>query len=118
MLREPTTPFKLVVNVSAPEDSHLSYEAESYRITLATAERCAMVPTELGTLEDLVETVDAEQPTGIHFSGHGMPGALLFEDEEGRDDLGHARLVKLHRRAGSARLILVQSHRIVAVAAR
>ena len=82
LLREPKTPFKLVVNVSAPEDSHLSYENESYRITLATAERCAMVPTELGTLKDLV---DAEQPTGIHFSGHGMPGALLFEDEEGRN---------------------------------
>ncbi|MCH8084301.1 MAG: TIR domain-containing protein, partial [Myxococcales bacterium] len=85
LLREPTTPFKLVVNVSAPEDSHLGYEAESYRITLATAERCAMVPTELGTLEDLVATVDAQEPTGIHFSGHGMPGALLFEDQEGRN---------------------------------
>ena len=85
LLREATTPFKLVVNVSAPENSHLSYEAESYRITLATAERCPMVPTEIGTLEDLVETVDTEQPTGIHFSGHGEPGALLFEDEEGRD---------------------------------
>ena len=87
LLREPTRPFKLVVNVSAPEDSHLSYESESYRITLATAERCEMVPTELGTLEDLVETVDAQDPTGIHFSGHGMPGALLFEDEEGCDHL-------------------------------
>jgi tetratricopeptide (TPR) repeat protein len=31
----------------------LSYEAESHRITLATAERCPMVPTELGTLADL-----------------------------------------------------------------
>jgi len=87
LLREPTTPFKLVVNVSAPENSRLSYEAESYRITRATAGRCAMVPTELGTIEDLIDTVDAEQPTGIHFSGHGMPGALLFEDDEGRNDV-------------------------------
>ena len=86
LLHAPTTPFKLVVNVSSPEDSHLSYEAESYRITLATAERCPMVPTELGTLDDLLETVYAEEPTGIHFSGHGMPGALQFEDDEGRDD--------------------------------
>jgi|GEM_PF-1787132 len=85
LLREPTQPFKLVVNVSAPEDSNLSYEAESYRITLATADRCEMVPTELGTLEDLIQTVDKEQPTGIHFSGHGMPGGLLFENDEGRD---------------------------------
>ena len=46
-----------------------------------------MVPTELGTLEDLVETVNNENPTGIQFSGHGMPGALLFEDDEGRDHL-------------------------------
>ncbi len=87
LLREPKTSFKLVVNVSAPENSHLNYEAESYRITRATADRCPMVPTELGTLDDLVKTVNEENPTGIHFSGHGMPGALLFEDEEGRDHL-------------------------------
>ena len=85
LLKEPTTPFKLVVNVSAPEGSHLSYEAESYRISLAAAGRCPMVPTELGTLDDLVDLVDKEQPTGIHFSGHGAPGALQFEDDEGRD---------------------------------
>ena len=85
LLKEATSPFKLVVNVSAPAGSGLGYESESYRITLATAERCPMVPTELGTLADLVETVDAEAPTGIHFSGHGKPGALLFESDEGRD---------------------------------
>jgi tetratricopeptide (TPR) repeat protein len=86
LLKAPTAPFKLVVNVSAPAGSGLHYEAESYRITLATAERCPTVPTELGTLTDLIETVDREAPTGIHFSGHGQPGALLFEDDEGRDD--------------------------------
>ena len=87
LLKKPTAPFKLVVNVSAPEGSHLNYEGESYRITLATAERCEMVPTELGTLADLVETVYREDPapTGIHFSGQGKPGALLFENDEGRD---------------------------------
>ena len=85
LLAEPTTPFKLVVNVSAPEGSGLNYEAESYRITRATAGRCAMVPTELGTAKDLVDTTLREQPTGIHFSGHGSPGNLLFEDNEGRD---------------------------------
>ncbi|WP_313927671.1 toll/interleukin-1 receptor domain-containing protein [Pseudoxanthomonas sp.] len=85
LLKAPTEPFKLVVNVSAPEGSKLSYEAESYRITLATAERCPIMPTELGTLVDLVETVKDENPTGIHFSGHGKPGALLFENDEGRD---------------------------------
>ena len=100
LLKEPKTPFKLVVNVSAPEGSHLSYEAESYRITLATAERCEMAATELGTLADLVETVDREAPTGVHFSGHGKPGALLFESDEGLDDLVpvHEVLDALRRR--------------------
>lgn len=86
LLKEARSPFKLVVNVSAPEGSCLSYEAESYRITLVTAQQCAMVPTELGTLADLVETVDRETPTGIHFSGHGKPGALLFENDYGQED--------------------------------
>ncbi len=83
--REPSGPFKLVVNVSAPEGSKLSYEAESYRITKALTELCPLVPTELGTLADLVETVARERPTGIHFSGHGAPGQLVFEDDEGRE---------------------------------
>ena len=26
------------------------------------------------------------EPVGIHFSGHGMPGKLLFEDDEGMGD--------------------------------
>lgn len=85
LLREPKDPFKLVVNVSAPDGSGLSYEAESYRITLATADRCRMAPTELGTLADLALTALREDPTGVHFSGHGQPGALLFESDEGRD---------------------------------
>ena len=83
--REPSGPFKLVVNVSAPEGSKLSYEAESYRITKALTELCPLVPTELGTLADLVETVARERPTGIHFSGHGVPRRLVFEDDEGRE---------------------------------
>ncbi|HMB03801.1 MAG TPA: CHAT domain-containing protein, partial [Isosphaeraceae bacterium] len=82
--REPSGPFKLVVNVSAPEGSTLGYEAESYRITQALTELCPLVPTELGTLADLVETVARERPTGIHFSGHGAPRQLVFEDDEGR----------------------------------
>ncbi len=83
LLRAPAAPFKLVVNVSAPEGSGLSYESESYRITLALAGRCVMVPTELGTVEDLVNTIQRETPRGVHFSGHGAPGALQFEDDEG-----------------------------------
>jgi hypothetical protein len=85
LLREPDGPLKLVVNVSAPYGSDLNYEGESYRITKALSDQCLFVPTELGTVEDLVETVRAERPTAIHFSGHGAPGALAFEDEEGRE---------------------------------
>ncbi|HEX5714522.1 MAG TPA: TIR domain-containing protein, partial [Thermoanaerobaculia bacterium] len=86
LLREPDSFLKLVVNVSAPEGSGLDYEGESYRITRVLSEQCRFVPTELGTVEDLVETVRAEKPTAIHFSGHGAPGALVFEDDEGRGD--------------------------------
>ena len=35
LLKAPSEPFKLVVNVSAPEGSGLDYEGESYRLTLA-----------------------------------------------------------------------------------
>ena len=84
---EPTTPFKLVVNVSAPAGAGLSYEADElphharHRRALSNgADRT------LGTLKDLVETVERETPTGIHFSGHGMPGALQFESDEGLGD--------------------------------
>jgi tetratricopeptide (TPR) repeat protein len=87
LLREPDSHLKLVVNVSAPEGSGLDYEGESYRITRALSERCRFVPTELGTVEDLVETVRKEKPTAIHFSGHGSPGSLVFEDDEGREDV-------------------------------
>ena len=83
----PTQPFSLVTNVSAPQGSLLSYEAESYRITRALSENCMQTPTELGTLDDLVDTVAREKPTGIHFSGHGAPGHLVFEDEFGQNDV-------------------------------
>jgi len=84
LLRAPAEYLKLVVNVSAPEGSGLDYEGESYRITKALSEQCRFVPTELGTLADLAETAHDESPTAIHFSGHGAPGALVFEDAEGR----------------------------------
>ncbi|MFY9824093.1 MAG: tetratricopeptide repeat protein [Thermoanaerobaculia bacterium] len=100
LLREPADYLKLVVNVSAPSGSGLNYEEESYRITRALSEKCHFVPTELGTLEDLADTVRAERPTAIHFSGHGAPGALAFEDEEGQEAVVsiHDLLSKLRQR--------------------
>jgi hypothetical protein len=83
VLRPPADHFALVVNVSAPESSGLDHENESYRITLALTRHCAPTWTELGTLDDLIATVQRAKPTGIHFSGHGSPGRLQFEDDEG-----------------------------------
>src|SRR4051812_37706014 len=79
LVREPDSYLKLVVNVSAPEGSELNYEEESYRITQVLSGQCRFVPTELGTVEDLVKAVREERPTAIHFSGHGAPGTLIFE---------------------------------------
>ncbi len=83
LLGEPADHFKLVANVSAPSGSGLDYEGESYRITRALSEHCSFVPTELGTVEDLVETVRRVAPDAIHFSGRGAPGQLEFENDEG-----------------------------------
>jgi len=84
-MRPPARRFSLVVNVSAPEGSGLDYEHESYRLTLALTQHCTLTATELGSLDDLAETVQRVRPTGIHFSGYGGPGQLQFEDDEGRD---------------------------------
>jgi hypothetical protein len=83
LLTPPAGPFTLVVNVSAPADSSLDYEKESYRLTRALTEHCPATPTELGTLDDLAATVQRVAPTGVHFSGHCGPGVLEFEDDDG-----------------------------------
>src|SRR5262249_49596779 len=82
-----TGPFRLVVNASARRGAGpLRYEEESWRLTRALSERCELTPTELGTLADLVETTGAVSPHGVHFSGHGGPGVLVFEDDWGDAD--------------------------------
>ncbi len=87
-LNPPDRPIlKLVVHVSAPTSANpLDYEAESYRLVKALHDHSEVVFTELGTVDDLVSTVLAQQPTGVHFSGHGEPGALEFENDEGQAD--------------------------------
>lgn len=82
-LPDPDEALTVVVSIAAPEDaSRLRYEAEAQRLLKALRGQ----PTrfaELGTLDDLVDTT-AESPGAVlHFSGHGLPGALLFEDGEG-----------------------------------
>jgi tetratricopeptide (TPR) repeat protein len=89
-LTPPDRLMKLVINVSAPEGQligNLDYEAESYRISKALYEYTETVFTELGTLDDMADTVAENEPIGVHFSGHGAPGFLLFEDDEGKERL-------------------------------
>jgi tetratricopeptide (TPR) repeat protein/cellulose biosynthesis protein BcsQ len=83
LLREPEGPFRLVLNVAAPSESGLDYEAEGYRITRTLTEACPVAATELGTVADLVDAVRRHRPVAVHFSGHGGQGSLVFEDDEG-----------------------------------
>ena len=74
----------LLVNISAPEKSGLNYETESYYISRALHDHVGVVVNEMGELEDLLTGLQSEPPPlGVHFSGHGGPGILLFEDAEG-----------------------------------
>lgn len=82
-LAPPDQYLKLLVLVSAPEGSRLNYEAESFRITRALHDYSEIVHTELGTVDDLVDGIVRRRPIGVHFSGHGGPGTLSFENEEG-----------------------------------
>jgi tetratricopeptide (TPR) repeat protein len=104
-LTPPSEPFTVVTHIAAPEGSALSYEAESYRITHALTDHCPQTATELGTLNDLVYTVARERPRGIHFSGHGNPGELIFEDDEGfADHVAIDRMLTELRRQGDGTL--------------
>jgi len=88
-LSPPDGYMKLVVNVSAPEGEKvgsLNYEDECYRINRALHEYLEVVFTDLGSSNDMVNAIVENEPTGVHFSGHGMPGKLLFEDDEGMED--------------------------------
>ncbi|HBL29197.1 MAG TPA: hypothetical protein DD490_20390 [Acidobacteria bacterium] len=78
----------VAVAVAAPEGQvALSYEKEEVRLQTALG---ALGPTvafsDLGTLDDLVDLVAAHRATAILFSGHGLPGHLLFEDRLGFAD--------------------------------
>lgn len=80
---------RVVAHVATPKGSgiaELDLEAASYRIARALAPLEGFVRfTDWGTLDDLGEAVRSlgVAPTILHFSGHGRPGELLFEDEDG-----------------------------------
>jgi CHAT domain len=83
-LARPTAPVTLLVTIAAPEQGGLDYEAESYSITRALHDHVGVVVNEMGELDDLVTGLRGEPPPlGVHFSGHGGQGQLVFEDEFG-----------------------------------
>ena len=88
-LGEADRPLRALVHIAAPEDpdatSALSYEEEAYRLVLAMQQAAddAVIFSDLGTLDDLTTTLQRTTPTVVHFTGHGAPGTLLFENSEG-----------------------------------
>ncbi len=84
-LRDPDQPLAIVACCAAPVDAtDLDSELEMYRLWRALgqgAEERRLLVTDLGTLDELAGTVERVHPPVVHWSGHGRPGVLLFEDE-------------------------------------
>jgi hypothetical protein len=61
------------------------YEEEAYHLVLSMQQAAAgaVAFTDLGSVRDLVRGVERINPTVVHFTGHGSPGTLLFEDKMG-----------------------------------
>jgi tetratricopeptide (TPR) repeat protein len=85
-LAPPERPLSVVAAVAAPRDaSRLDYESECYQLWMAMgAEEKRLHITDDGQLETLARAMDHLRPQVLHFTGHGEPNALLFEDEEAR----------------------------------
>lgn len=82
-LGEPVAALGIAVCVAAPDGvSPLNYEEESYRLVQALHGH-AVAFADLGTREDLVQAAAAGLTSVVHFSGHGLPGRLVFEDAYG-----------------------------------
>ena len=82
----PCDPLTVVATVAAPIDaSPLDYEDECYRLWTALGdEDRRLLLTDRGTVDELVDAVVEHRPPVVHFTGHGGPGSLLFEDEAAR----------------------------------
>jgi tetratricopeptide (TPR) repeat protein len=104
-LTAPNKPLSVVATVAAPVDATaLDYEEEMYRLWRALGEETErrLLVTDLGTLDELAREVERFHPPAIHFSGHGRPGVLLFEDEAAlADEVPVAELVRRLREAGT-----------------
>ena len=83
-LGSPEEHLRLLVTVAAPTGSKLDYEAESYRVTKALQDHVGVRVNEMGEVSDLLDGLKADPPPlGVHFSGHGERGRLLFENDVG-----------------------------------
>ena len=108
----PEKPLSVVATVAAPVDSTtLDHEGESYRLWKAMGAReHALQLTDLGTLDALIADVEDYKPPVVHFTGHGMPGHLLFETPAAESDMVSVDgLVTRLRDAGFPRLIYLAS---------
>jgi tetratricopeptide (TPR) repeat protein len=104
-LSAPDQPLSVVATVAAPIDATaLDLEDEMYRLWRAlghASEDRRLLMTDLGTLEELAQEVERFHPPVIHFSGHGGPGVLFFENEEAlADEVPVTRLVRRLRETG------------------
>jgi tetratricopeptide (TPR) repeat protein len=86
-LPEDPPELRIVAHVSAPEGEGvvpLDLEEASYRMARALdplGDRARF--TELGGLADLAAATKQARPVLLHFSGHGTPGHLVFEGNDG-----------------------------------
>ena len=81
---DPDQPLSIVATVAAPVDGvELDHEGETYRLwnALGARDEERLIVTDLGTLEDLAKAVEDHHPPVVHFTGHGRPGELIFEDD-------------------------------------
>jgi tetratricopeptide (TPR) repeat protein len=111
-LAPPERPLSVVAAVSAPCDaSRLDYESECYQLWMAMgAEEKRLHITDDGQLETLARAMDELRPQVLHFTGHGEPNALVFEDEEARAHKVPVRtLIDRLRLSGLPRLAFLAS---------
>ena len=79
--------FKVLVHIAAPEvedgGGALDYEQEAYRLVLAMEQAAEkeVIFSDLGTVRDLIQALNKVNPTVLHFTGHGQPGELIFEND-------------------------------------